>query len=481
MFEEIWDMSKAITSHALDSEMTWPNVTLPHFDTIAHDERSRVEFIGFAPFVTPETRQGWEQYSVDNQGWIAQDYSYRNWNETPPSIPTKIHRYNTSFLPAEFEEEMFRYEVPLWQVAPAPRDTSEINLDLATLPVFGHLLRDVSVKKVEQYSRIVDLGFLLGEDNVDDHPRGTIYQPVFQDFREDADVVGFVMGSLTWDNMFEHVLFDSSASLLVEIEGTCNAIFTYIVTGDSIDFRGYGQGLRDPKFDRYKQSADLLTPKEARPGYEPVKHTHRSTDATHDESHCTYVMNTYPTEEFVSTFSNNEPIYFTLVVASVFLLTALIFLLYDYLVKTRQQKLMSTAKRTNALLSTLFPKDVQEQLMQEAEKDNKRDGKCKSMTDFVSNQDDTNGQNVAGTPIADLFPSATVMFADIAGFTAWSSTREPTHVFRLLESLYNSFDMIARKRKVFKVSRHFPADACFIVVSLANIFPIFLCSGRDYW
>lgn len=43
------------------------------------------------------------------------------------------------------------------------------------------------------------------------------------------------------------------------------------------------------------------------------------------------------------------------------------------------------------------------------------------------------------------------MFADIAGFTAWSSTREPTQVFFLLESIYNSFDKIARKMKVFKV------------------------------
>lgn len=37
-------------------------------------------------------------------------------------------------------------------------------------------------------------------------------------------------------------------------------------------------------------------------------------------------------------------------------------------------------------------------------------------------------------PIADLFPSTTVMFADIAGFTAWSSEREPTQVFQLLVS-----------------------------------------------
>ncbi len=35
-------------------------------------------------------------------------------------------------------------------------------------------------------------------------------------------------------------------------------------------------------------------------------------------------------------------------------------------------------------------------------------------------------------PIADLFPNTTVMFADIAGFTAWSSQREPSQVFTLL-------------------------------------------------
>lgn len=36
-------------------------------------------------------------------------------------------------------------------------------------------------------------------------------------------------------------------------------------------------------------------------------------------------------------------------------------------------------------------------------------------------------------PIADLFPKTTILFADLAGFTAWSSEREPSQVFTLLE------------------------------------------------
>jgi class 3 adenylate cyclase len=43
------------------------------------------------------------------------------------------------------------------------------------------------------------------------------------------------------------------------------------------------------------------------------------------------------------------------------------------------------------------------------------------------------------------------MFADIVGFTAWSSTREPVQVFTLLETIYYEFDAIATKRRIFKV------------------------------
>jgi class 3 adenylate cyclase len=54
-------------------------------------------------------------------------------------------------------------------------------------------------------------------------------------------------------------------------------------------------------------------------------------------------------------------------------------------------------------------------------------------------------------PLADFFPNCTVFFADIAGFTAWSSTREPAQVFILLQTIYQNFDRIAKRYNVFKV------------------------------
>jgi class 3 adenylate cyclase len=44
-----------------------------------------------------------------------------------------------------------------------------------------------------------------------------------------------------------------------------------------------------------------------------------------------------------------------------------------------------------------------------------------------------------------------VLFADLAGFTAWSSTRPADHVFLLLETLYKEFDRLALELGIFKV------------------------------
>lgn len=54
------------------------------------------------------------------------------------------------------------------------------------------------------------------------------------------------------------------------------------------------------------------------------------------------------------------------------------------------------------------------------------------------------------------------MFADLVGFTAWSSMREPTQVFTLLETIYSAFDHIAKRRRVFKVET---VGDCYVAVT----------------
>jgi class 3 adenylate cyclase len=54
------------------------------------------------------------------------------------------------------------------------------------------------------------------------------------------------------------------------------------------------------------------------------------------------------------------------------------------------------------------------------------------------------------------------MFADIVGFTAWSSMREPSQVFTLLETIYQAFDEIAQRRHIFKVET---VGDCYVAVA----------------
>ena len=54
--------------------------------------------------------------------------------------------------------------------------------------------------------------------------------------------------------------------------------------------------------------------------------------------------------------------------------------------------------------------------------------------------------------IVDSFSCATVMFADIDGFTSWSSNRNQVDAFQLLELLFKEFDTVGLQTGVFKVS-----------------------------
>jgi Adenylate and Guanylate cyclase catalytic domain len=119
------------------------------------------------------------------------------------------------------------------------------------------------------------------------------------------------------------------------------------------------------------------------------------------------------------------------------------------------------AARSNAIVSSLFPTAVRDRLMQEQE----HDAKTRNLKGFLSDKSDYNSKSkellFQTKPIADLFPETTVIFADIVNFTAWSSVRDPSQVFTLLEAVYNAFDDIARKRRVFKVET---IGDCYVAV-----------------
>jgi hypothetical protein len=83
--------------------------------------------------------------------------------------------------------------------------------------------------------------------------------------------------------------------------------------------------------------------------------------------HCVYTITVYPTKEFENKYRSNLPIILTSVVAAAFFFMILTFLAYDWFVQRRNQKVVGAAARSNAILSSLFPKNVRDHLFAERE------------------------------------------------------------------------------------------------------------------
>jgi hypothetical protein len=116
------------------------------------------------------------------------------------------------------------------------------------------------------------------------------------------------------------------------------------------------------------------------------------------------------------------------------------------------------AEAERAIVENLFPENVRKRLLQGAEaknaaiKERARNKRLGLVVPETASYNALTSEGLFGSkPIADFHPDATLFFADLVGFTAWSSVREPSQVFTLLEVLYNAFDRIAQRRRVYKV------------------------------
>ena len=68
----------SITSYALNTNATWPNILIPDFDLRGDSVRDLADtlLVGFHPLVTSETRQAWEEFVATNaKVWINQAQS----------------------------------------------------------------------------------------------------------------------------------------------------------------------------------------------------------------------------------------------------------------------------------------------------------------------------------------------------------------------------------------------------------------------
>ena len=458
IFSTVLSMGTTISSYAEDSGKDFPFITIPHFA-----ERGQVfldisgaRHVSLNFLVNNDEREKWEKFSVENQGWVQEGLDAQGKTVEAYPITPYIHkRDEDNFIVSDTVAD--KYSV-VWQIAPAPEVPTVVNHNAMSTEFFD-IVELLEATKRETFSPILE-----EENEITAYvgiPESYLVQPVFKEVTGETmnkTLAGYINALLPWDNYFKNIIPDNSAPMHLVLKNTCGQVVTFEIIGPNVDVLSVEEDLHDPFYDSLEINAKFH-----------VSDEHRRLQEAHDDDkyYCMYEYSIYPTDEFHEVYTTQQPLWSTLGVIFIFCLTSAIFVLYDLLVTRRQQRVEASAARSNAIVSSLFPAQVRDRLLQDNGEDGAKqsykqstgrgtiammDGNNRSAlhSDYQADLD-TTSKLLETKPIADLFPSATVLFADICGFTAWSSVREPTQVFTLLEQIYNSFDVIARKRRIFKV------------------------------
>lgn len=437
-------------------------VTLSHFHLRTQEALAScgAQIFAFAPLLRSfSLKTEWELYANDHQDWVGESFrdsgiEVTDYGLVPETIyPVDGHKSESSYA-------------PLWQMEPPPQDSSILLQDMLSLPWFRRLALDAAENSDATISSIENVSFLKKGSEENATPHSIIMDPVYGNFHNDDEhvinqdeITGYVLADVPWENYFSDILPEGIKAFIIVIRNTCDAEFSFKISGHEAEFLGLGD-FHDDKFD------DLVLT------YDFSGFRHNSSHETVEESnHCFYDFSIYPTDEMRMNYETYMPFLFAGIVLMVFLSTTLVFFMYDCSVQRRQAKLTATAKRTKAIVSSLFPKSVQERILQDAKQQADEDIKNNKksfftpkhmLKEFAGAQEEDALEAPSSAPIADLFPEATIMFADLVGFTAWSSTRQPSEVFTLLETIYHEFDTIANRRRVFKVET---VGDCYVAVA----------------
>jgi class 3 adenylate cyclase len=69
--------------------------------------------------------------------------------------------------------------------------------------------------------------------------------------------------------------------------------------------------------------------------------------------------------------------------------------------------------------------------------------------------------------LTDIMSSATMLFADIAGFTKYSSSVSPEQVVTMLKDLFTEFDRRCLRHRVYKV---YTIGDCYVVLGILDAY-----------
>ena len=273
-------------------------------------------------------------------------------------------------------------------------------------------------------------------------PMSAMVYPVFDGFTQDRKVVGVLFTAMYWRFLMNEILPENIHGIICVMENSLGQAHTYEIRGQDSFYLGDGD-RHDSKYEHLGRSIDLVSYLRQSAGPESRSFTAAGVSG----DFLNYTLRVYPTNEFREIFVTDEAAWESAGVAMVFVVAIFIFLVYDCCVQRRQRIVLERAVRATAVVSSLYPENIREHIINDDS--NTLVKNASRGNAFLRSEVQESALVVQ--PLASKYLNCTVYFADIAGFTKWSSTRQPEQVFQLLEALFKEFDAAASKWCVFKV------------------------------
>eukprot|EP00977_Amphora_coffeiformis_P020451 scaffold8271_cov171-Amphora_coffeaeformis.AAC.8 len=485
--------SAAHTTWAKYSNESFPFVTLPEFERSAAYtiELAQVLSIMTFPIVQTEQRQAWEAYSVEHYGWMAEGMALQpnvdldgeaegvaqlnSQNPiaigrdpyTDPVITPLIFSVQSGTNQAAPESGPGPY-APIWSMAPAVPVGVILNFNSFRHPSWAQTHADFMKYQTPIVSAAADFAddsdpnvagrnallnlFLNRWPQKGEYQAGPVsdlYIPIWDSFDTTTRTLASIMNvsmpkeraremkTLNISHTFKPRLLFSVVAIL---ENTCGQEFTYHIDGPSASYVGPGA--------HYDKSYEHLM---VETGFGALLGAENVNQELADKGLCYYNLRIYPQSDLEEEYLTTQPIVLTCILIGVFIFTSVVFIIYDCLVQRRHRVVNDTAVQSTAVVSSLFPQAVRDRVGDMYHPGTNKQASLMDMAAQKVLSDAKESEMDDSVPIADLYDQCTVLFADVAGFTEWSSERSPVEVFKLLETLYGAFDRLAKKHNVFKV------------------------------
>jgi hypothetical protein len=357
MLDEVKGMSRELEARG---GQDWPFATLKHMDELGAASRRAspaIESILLLPMVEKRQLPAWANYTIQERDWLAKSLAGDHQVGVMDPVIHDLSGNGSSGGNGPF--------LPLWQLSPASPDATVYNTDMMSLPGLAQHLEAVLQNGDVVLGDLIDASSTRNEltsflerimVGISAEPVATLFRPIVSDNRTLSKRVGVIGVTFHWRSLLADytTLLDSDPPVVCVIgQASSGVTLSYLVSSREVVFLGVGD----------KHSAQFH-------GVEAASTWNALNKTSSAQSSSVFTSRVFPSISSSSSKTlRHGATFYAVVVAVMFALMTVLFLLYDCIVQRRQKEVYATALRSSKIVSSLFPTQVADRLFHDVSSD----------------------------------------------------------------------------------------------------------------